>query len=173
MDPTPTNRSDILDSITSADAMTILRILMARNKELKGEIRKIALEVLSDTNPAKIAVDVMDALDCIEVEELWDRSGSKRYGYVDASEESWEMFEEALLPFLNTMTKYQKIGLTKEAKDYCVGIILGIQRFEADSRSEFKDWAIDAPQHFMGEVFEKWKNGSPGEDEIAQVRAIL
>lgn len=142
MNSRATDGSDILDSITSSDAM-------------------------------KIAVDVMHALDCIEVEDLWDRSGSKRYGYVDPSEESWVMFEETLIPFLNTMAKYQKIGLTKEAKDYCVGIILGIQRFEADSRSEFKDWAIDAPQHFMGEVFEKWKNGSPGEDEIAQVRAIL
>ena len=173
MDSTPTIGTDILDSINSSDAMKILRILMERNKELKTEIRKIALEILSDANPEEIAVDVMQALDCIEVEELWDRSGSKRYGYIDPSEESWVMFEEALIPFLNTMTKYQKIGLTNEAKAYCVGIILGIQGFEADSHSEFKDWAVDAPQHFIEEVFEKWKSGNPCEGDVIQVRAIL
>ena len=124
-------------------------------------------------NPEKIAVDVRHALDRIEVEELWDRSGSKRYGYVDPAEESWVMFEEALIPFLNTMTKYQKIGLPKEANNYCVGIIQGLQDFEAASHSEFKDWAIDAPQHFIEVVFEKWKDGNPCEGDIAQVKSII
>ena len=39
-------------------------------------------------------------LDSIEVEEVWDRSGRTRNGYVEPTEMAFQMSEEALDPFI-------------------------------------------------------------------------
>jgi enamine deaminase RidA (YjgF/YER057c/UK114 family) len=65
-------------------------------------------------------------LDSIEVEEVWDRSGRTRNGYVEPTEMAFQMFEEALEPFLEEMKKYLKLSMFVEAKEYCMGILRGI-----------------------------------------------
>lgn len=165
--------SDVLGNITSFDAMSILRVIIERHKELRGEICKIAKELLGDVDPDDIASDVNYELNSIEVEELWHRSGATSYGYKDPSEESWVMFEEVLEPFIDTMEKYQKMGLTKDAKSYCIGIIRGIQEYETTSNSEFKDWAVDAPNEYIDTVLEKWKVEKPSQSDIAEVEWII
>jgi hypothetical protein len=167
------NINKILENITSMDALKILSSIIERHSELHDEIVQIANELLCDINFNDIAFDVRNNLDGIEVEELWERSGSKRYGYVDVSEESWVMFEEALEPFLNEMEKYQKMGLEKEAKNYCIGIINGIKDYDVNSNSEFKDWAVDAPSEYVDRVFEKWKSAKPLASDVAEVKLVI
>ena len=167
------NINKILENITPMDALKILSSIIGRHSELHDEIVQIANELLCDININDIAFDVRNNLDGIEVEELWERSGSKRYAYVDVSEESWVMFEEALEPFLNEMEKYQKMGLEKESKNYCIGIINGIKDYDANSNSEFKDWAVDAPSEYVDRVFEKWKLAKPLASDIAEVKSVI
>lgn len=112
-------------------------------------------------------------MDQLEVEELWDRSGNTRYGYVDPSEEAWVMFEEALTTFVDEMKKYQKLGMLLEAKNYCIGIIKGIQEFERESKSEFKDWAIDAPAEYIVRIMKEWKVAHLDSKDIAEVEGIV
>lgn len=45
------------------------------------------------------AANVQMDLESIDIEDLFDRVGSKRDGYVDPGDTAWEMFEEALKPF--------------------------------------------------------------------------
>jgi len=74
-------------------------------------------------------------LDSIEVEEVWDRSGRTRNGYVEPTEMAFPMFEDALDPFIEEMKKYQKLSMFAEAKNYCIGILKGISRFENGTRT--------------------------------------
>lgn len=163
--------NDILNNITSYDAKSILRIILERHAELTDEIYLIAMELLSDVNSEDIAIDVFNELNSIQVEELWDRSGATRYGYVDSTEEAQIMFEEAIALFISEMHKCQKMGLTKAAKYYCIGIIKGILKYDKTSVSEFKDWAVDIPYVYIETVFEEWMKGNPSQCEITEVEA--
>ena len=80
------------------------------------------------------------------------RSGRTRYGYVDPGDAAWEMFEEALNPFIDEMKKNQKRALPAVAKTYCIGIIKGLWRFDEESVSDFIDWVTDAPREYVHTV---------------------
>ena len=88
-----------------------------------------------------IADEVFLDLDSLEVEEIWDSSGATRYGYVDPVDKAWEMFEDAIEPYLDELKKCQDLKLSKEAKKHCMGMLKGIYQFERESESEHKDWA--------------------------------
>ena len=91
------NSSEILGNISDSDAKYILKMVLERHKELTDEICMIAKELLSNVDPEDIAVDVVNSLNFIQVEELWDRSGKTRYGYVEITEEALVMFEETVI----------------------------------------------------------------------------
>ena len=61
----------------------------------------------------------------------------------------------------------------QDSKNYCIGIIKGIQEYEATSTSEFKDWAVDAPNHYIDTVLEKWKESKPSQMDIDEVVMII
>lgn len=98
--------------------------------DIKKRIEKIAFDYLSKVDIDEISQHVFDELNSLEVEELWNQSGSTRYGYVDPNERSWEMFEEQLEPFIDQMEKYQNLSMYTEAKRYCLGILKGIYKFK-------------------------------------------
>ncbi|MGE5633203.1 MAG: hypothetical protein ACM3TR_19220 [Caulobacteraceae bacterium] len=131
------------------------------------------MKVLNDADSDDIAFAVYNELDRLEVETLWDRSGTTRNGHVEPSEEAWVMFEEALKPFADKIKKYQKIGMFLEAKNYCIGIIKGIQEYECKSQSEFKNWAVDAPAEYKSKILNEWKEGHPDLHDVAEVEEII
>ena len=81
----------------------------------------------------------------LDVEDVWDRSGAKRNGYVDAGETAWEMFEAAFEPFREEMEKYRQLSMLERTDAVCLGILKGVYDFQWYSNTEFKDWAVDAP----------------------------
>ena len=170
--PKKTKPRNIFAEISADDAFAILCRLAKEDPKIAKRIEQIAMDYLSDVDIEDIASQVYLGLDSIKVEELWDRSGRTRTGYVEPDEMAFQMFEEALEPFLDEMKKYQNLSMFAEAKDYCIGILNGICRFEKDSTSEYKDWAVDAPPEFFGEVLDDWKKGQKGvtDEELREVK---
>lgn len=167
------NNQDILEIIKPDDALRILRLLAEQSNEVREKIQLLAMEILSDVDPESISDDVYAELDGLDVEELWDRSGKTRHGYVDPGEEACEMFEEVLNPFIDEMKKYQKMGLNEEAKNYCIGIIMGISKYSEESNSQFLDWAADVPAEYMNTVIDEWKKGNPFADEVKEIEELF
>ena len=163
---------NIFDEIGADDALAILRLLAKEDSKIAKRIEHIAIEYLSDVDIEDIASEVYFELDSIEVEEVWDRSGRTRNGYVEPTEMAVLMFEDALEPFVDEMKKYQRLSMFVEAKNYCIGILRGICRFEEESTSEYKDWAVDAPAEFFGWVLNGWKEGQKGvtDEELEEVK---
>ena len=89
-----------LDAISGTDAIEVLRILANRDKELSKEIDVIAKDLLADVSLDEVADCVQAELESLAVEDVWDRSGARRDGYVDTGETAWQMFEAALQPFV-------------------------------------------------------------------------
>lgn len=167
------NKKNIIQSLSPDDALNILNILIKEDRSLEEKVYQIAMQIFNDVDTEDITSDVYNELDMIDVEELWQRSGKTRYGYVDPSEESWVMFEEVLAPFIDEMKKHQKLATPSLAKKYCIGIIQGIQEFEKESNSDFKDWAVDAPSEYAQDVFNEWKKDETNEEDIIEVQKIL
>ncbi len=43
-----------------------------------------------------------------------------------------------------------------EAKLYCMRILKGIDKFQREATTEFKDWAVDDPHEKFIQVFSRW-----------------
>lgn len=59
------------------------------------------------------------------------------------------------------------------AKKYCIGIIKGIQKYEQESKSEFKNWANDAPVEYVDTILHEWKEGNLDSTDIAEVEGLV
>jgi hypothetical protein len=86
-----TNKSKIKDTLTAEnifneistdDAYSILRILAREDPEISKRIVRIAEEYLKDIDIEDIACDIYYDLNNLEVEDVWEHSGSTRYGYI-------------------------------------------------------------------------------------------
>lgn len=159
-------KDDIFEKISSNEAIEILRQITKKDKNLKKKIIELAEDLFRDVDVDDICEAVFDALDGIDVHELWDRAGPKTDGYTSPEDMSVEMFEKALEPFVKEMQRLLNLKMLKEAKLYCMGILSGIYQYEKDSESEFKDWAADVPGEAFGSILKEWGKNRNKKDKL-------
>jgi hypothetical protein len=164
---------EIIGHLSPTDALSILRTLADRDEQLAVRIAEIATARLRSVDPEEVAAVLYDELDALEVEEVWDRAGPSRHGYVEPGEAADGMIEEVIKPFLEELRKYQALGMNTEANRMCMGLLLGFHRFEQESTSEFKDWASDAPGIFAEAVVDAWKAGAPSQADVSAIKAFV
>jgi hypothetical protein len=143
-------KEDIFNKISPSEALEILKQIAKTDKTLKKRIIELAEDLFRNVDVEAVCDDVFDALDGIDVHELWDRAGSKTDGYTSPQDMAVEMFEEAIEPFLQEMYRLFDLKMHQEAKLYCMRMLKGIYQYEEDSGSEFKDWATDVPGESFG-----------------------
>ena len=168
-----TKRKDILSTITPNEAFAILQSLAKEDKNIRKRIEQLAIEYLEDLDLEEIADQVYSDLDFVEVEELWDRSGSTRDGYVDVNEEAWVMFEEVLEPYTDELRRYHDRLMPAQAMLYCMGILKGVYLFEKESTSQYKDWAVDAPKEFFNRILRDWKEACRNNNDLKQMEDFI
>jgi len=166
-------KTDIFDIITPDQALMVLRELAAKAPEIHKTAREIALKLAGDVDVEGVAEEVFCELDSIAIEDVWDRSGSKRDGYVDPGDAAWQIFEETLERFLDSLRKRQQLGLKLQAKRHCMGILKGICRFEKESESEFKGWAVDAPGEYFVSTYQEWRRGNADKQGAAEIKRFV
>ena len=164
---------EIIDHLSPNDALTILKTLARDDEHLAARITEIATARLSEVDPEEVAIVLYDELDALEVEEVWDRAGPTRHGYVDPGEAADQMIEEVIEPYLEELKKYQELGMNVEANRMCMGLLLGLYQFDDESTSKFKDWAPDAPSSFAWAVVDAWKAGAPSRADVKAVKASI
>ena len=130
---------EIVNNLSPDDALFILKSLASDDLSLATRVAEMALVHLAEVDLEAIAAELYDALEALKVEEVWDRAGKTRDGYVETGEAADQMIEEVLEPFLDEMKKYQTMGLTLEARHMCMGMLLGLYDFEHACTSEFKE----------------------------------
>ncbi|CAG1003373.1 hypothetical protein GPROT1_04112 [Gammaproteobacteria bacterium] len=112
-------------------------------------------------------------LENLEVEEVWDRAGQTRHGYVETGEAADEMMQRVLDPYLKDIERYQNLGMPPEAKYLCMGLMQGLYEFQYASKSGFKDWATDLPVAYAETVLEKWCAGKPKPSALKEIRNFI
>ncbi len=133
----------------------------------------MTLTSISGEDMEEVAAALYDELDALEVEEVWDRAGRTRHGYVETSEVAEQMIEAVLAPYLEELSRYQALGMGLEAREMCQGLMLGLYQFEHESKSQFKDWASDLPFDFAHEVLAAWRRGVAGETDASEVSGFI
>ena len=167
---------DIIDNLSPEDALVILRQLAAQDEKLAGEIAALARNHLSKVDMDRVARTLLNQLKVLEPEDVWERSGMTRYGYVGEDEAVFELLQELLEPHLDEVRRRQKTGLHLEAEQICMGLMLAFYEFEYEWTSEFKDWAVDSSIEFACDIARLWRRGSGGRDQsemLAFIEAAL
>jgi hypothetical protein len=136
---------EIIDQLSPEDAVVVLKTLARDDERLAARIAELAMAHLDAVDQEEVALEVYEELDLLKVEEVWDRAGSTRHGYVEPGEAADEMIDEIAKPYLEELKKLQALGMSTQANRMCMGLLLGLYKFEHESTSEFKDWAGDAP----------------------------
>jgi hypothetical protein len=164
---------DVIAQLSPEDALAVLKALARRDAEAAATIAEIAYDYLQGVELEEIAFTLYEDLELLRVEEVWDRAGPTRHGYVDPAEVAYNMIEEVLEPHLEQLTKYQKLDMRSEAQQLCMGLLRGLYRFDQESESEFKDWAPDAMPAYSQDVLQAWKRGQPDQAERQRVETFL
>ncbi len=167
------NLHKIIDQLSLEDAQAILKSLAAGNRQLADKIVEMALTRLNQVDPEEIASTLYADLESLAVEEVWDRAGATRHGYVETSEAAYQMIDEVFDPLLEKLQKYQKLGLSKPATQMCMGLLKAFYLFERESKSAFKDEATDAPGEYARAIVKTWQEGLPGEADKADLKQFI
>jgi hypothetical protein len=164
---------DLLNKISPGESLEILKLLAKTDKQIKKKILDVAEKLIKDVDYESVSDDVFWALDAIDVNELWSSSGETMDGYISTDEMAYEMIANELEPFQKEVFRYIDIGMAKEAKFYCMGVLKGIYMYEYDSSSEFKDWATDIPGEAFRSLLEKWKEQTKKKSDIKEMNEFL
>jgi hypothetical protein len=168
-----TMNKQVLNDVSSKHACEILERLAGEDAKISKRIQELALEYLTEVDPDDIAEDVFCDLDILDVEDVWKNSGSTRYGYVDPYELAFDMFEDALEPFIDDLRKCRKLSMDEKAKLHCMGILKGIDMFERESTTEFKDWAVDGPHEKFIMVFDEWREKNKNPENLEEMYEFI
>ena len=99
-------RSDIkkfIQTLSADEAVRVLKEMLDYDPSLIKKAYEIAVKAAGDVNADAIMIDVFESLNRLDYDDLNGRAGRTRYGYVDPSDATWELFEEALDPFIDDL----------------------------------------------------------------------
>jgi len=130
----------------------VLRTLLDRHRDLRAEADRIALELLEDIRTDDIATRVERAVRGLDPDRLAERSGRKRWGYVEPGEAAYEILEEVVAPFLAEMNRLIALRLEQPAVATCAGIALGLYAVRDSTDDGVLAYASDFPAETAGYV---------------------
>jgi len=157
-------KSPGIDDLTEAEALAILRRLWGSGGQTRSAIRAEIDKQLSQVVPEHVTDAVLADLDGLSVQELWNRSGPSESGYTDPADETWNMLQEALEPYVRDLERYLRLDRAEEAFLHCLGILEGLYLFGRESDTEFRTWASDDPQEAFHWVLGKWVKATADDD---------
>jgi hypothetical protein len=148
---------DPIMHLTPEQALEVVVRLGNQGGRIREDVLAVVWEVLGEIDLDRTSDDVFFALDSIDVQDCWDRAGSSRDGYTSPHEAALELISEALQTFLDQVGRYHEMGMSKQEATYCMGVILGLYHYEHESKSEFRQWAVDIPIECAGDLLNKWR----------------
>ncbi len=163
----------LIDQINANDAYYILKKLYESDESIARKIEEVANLYLSQVDREQIANNLFLDLDFLEVEELWDSSGSTRYGYIDTGDRAYEMVEEVIEPYLDEMKKYYNLGYYQDSSEICIGILQGLIQFDKESKTQFREWAEDIADAMFEQVWDEYKELVNKETDILDMEEIV
>ena len=164
------NKLKTIEALNRESSISIL-LELCKDGDLAERIFAMAKNALATVDMDEIANKVLRSLNSIQVEELWNNSGRTRWGYQETTEVAFKMLEDEVDTYLIKMEKYRELGMTKEEKEYCKGILSGLCRYGESGNNEFRDWCPDDPYTIAENIIYDWKKKHTAE-EVDEIHAV-
>ncbi len=164
---------DVISKLTAEQALKIVERLGRKGGKIRAAVVTEAMNVLTEIELDETADEVFVVLDSIDVQNCWDRSGSSRDGYTSPDEAAAEIIEQELQPFFDQVERYHELGMPDQEAAYCMGVILGIYRYERESKSEFREWSVDIPAERAGFLLDKWQERNREKAAVNSVHEFI
>ena len=148
---------DVIKKLTAEQALEVVKRLSEKGGEIGKAVLAEAKNLLMAVDLDETADAVFSVLESIDVQDCWARSGKSRYGYTEPSEAAVEIVEEELQAFYDQAKRYRELGMAEQETIYCMGVILGIYRYEHESKSAFREWCEDVPIECAGYLLDTWR----------------
>jgi hypothetical protein len=148
---------DVLSKLTPQQALEVVMRLSDKGGAIRDAVVAEAGNVLSEIDLDQTADEVFFVLDSVDVQDCWNRAGRSRDGYTSPEEAAVELVEEQLQPYFDQAGRYHDLGMTEVEATYCRGVIVGIYRYEHESKSEFREWSVDIPLECAGNLLTRWR----------------
>ena len=136
---------DMLDYLGPAECAQVLRELLGRHKDLRGEANEIAESLIDDVSVEAVAEDVAYLVGSIGVEELGSRAGEQSWGYVEPSQAACDLLEKSLEDIRADMKRRVEAGLKPAAEKTCQGIVIGLHEVDGTNSDGALGWASEFP----------------------------
>lgn len=159
-----------LARLKGEEAAALLRTLLRKHPELTEEVEVLAGSVIGDVSIEDIAQEVEDAVRWLDLDDLNSRAGRHADGYVEPSEAAWELVEEAVMPFIEDITRRAEGGQCNAAIATCAGVVRGLRRLHDTEGGEVLGWAPDSPGEMVGlavGALRKVLRGAEGPQNVA------
>jgi hypothetical protein len=158
------------------EAATVLRALLEKHPDLAIEADDLAASLLAGVSVEDIADTVEQALRSLSLDDLSDRAGRKRDGYVEPTQAAWDLIGEAVQPFREDIQRRAAGGELTAALATAAGVILGLYRVRGERAHEVLGWAPDAPTEIAGEtitILRRTLKASPTPDSAGEHPSTL
>lgn len=165
--------TDVIGKLTAEQALEVVERLCRKGGEVRDAVVAEAMDLLTEFSLDETADEVFDALDLVDIRDCWDQSGGSRAGHTSPEEAAVDIIEEELQPFFDQVERYHDLGMHEQETTYCMAVILGIYRFEHESKSEFKQLADDIPAECAGNLLEEWRARNPEQARIDAMCAFI
>ena len=173
MPPRKKATAKIIDQITPGQAISVLRNLWHVHPDFRVTIEAEIKNALTIVDYYEVAGDVESSLDSLGEEELYDRSGPSRTGYHDPGEMAGIMVEEVLAPYQDQVKRYHEMGMHREAKELCKGVLKGLYEYARNSRTPLSQYASDAPAEMFGWILDEWIKRNKKKGDQAEMKEFI
>lgn len=146
------SRALVLGSLAASESAEVLETLLGRHPDLRREAEQIARDLLADLEPESIAASVAESVLTCDLGDLGARAGRQVYGYVDETDEAWEILEEAMQPFQDDLQRYIDLDMQDKAVLLCSAIVSGLYEIGSGPEDAVLGYAPDFPMATAGET---------------------
>jgi hypothetical protein len=164
---------DVTSKLTPEQALKIVERLGRKGGKIREAVVTEAMNVLTEIDLDGTADEVFAVLDSIDVQDCWDRSGGSRDGYTSPDEAAAEIIEEELQPFFDQVDRYHELEMPEQETAYCMGVIVGIYRYERESKSDFREWSVDIPAECAGFLLDRWRERNREKDSADVMQEFI
>ena len=163
--------SAALARLKGEETVTLLRTLLRKHPEMVGEVEALVGSVIGDVSIEDIAHAVEDAVRWLDLDDLNSRAGRHADGYVEPGEAAWELVEEAVMPFIEDITRRVEGGQREAAIATCAGVVRGLRRLHDTEGGEVLKWTPDSPGEMVGLAVGALRKALRGAEEPHNIAA--
>lgn len=141
---------------SDAEKASVLATLVNDEPEFGERAEAIARRILATVDVMVISDLITGTILELDTEDLANRAGPRRRGYVEPTDAAWQLLEEAIQPWIDDLRRRGRLGFHQAATDLAMAMTQALEAVEerADRIDDclLRQWAPDFPSETMSWV---------------------